>query len=67
MDKKVDKKRCISIVLSALIMTISLIIFGIYCYQLIGDKKVTYKDGIIVERVMEDEKCICDAERQCQG
>ncbi|MEE1305487.1 MAG: hypothetical protein U0K68_10135 [Agathobacter sp.] len=67
MDKKMEKKRCISIILSALILTISLIIFGIYCYQLIGDKTVTYKDGIIVERVMEDEKCICDAERQCQS
>ena len=67
MDKKMEKKRCISIILSALILTISLIIFGIYCYLLIGDKTVTYKDGIIVERVMEDEKCICDAERQCQS
>ena len=67
MDKKMEKKRCISIILSALILTISLIIFGFYCYQLIGDKTVTYKDGIIVERVMEDEKCICDAERQCQS
>lgn len=49
-----DRRLCI--ILSAIILVAALGAFGVYCAKSISDRKQAHKDGMLVERTIDEGK-----------